>query len=108
MLAIIMICLQSCYQYRVSSANFDPGDEYSKPQRVNSYLWGKIQNRKNGIDLVADDCDSLNINKMDEVLISTNFIYSLINVVTLGIWCPINIQYKCSKPCQRIGTIPNK
>jgi hypothetical protein len=104
-LILILLLTQSCYHYRVSSANFDPSTNYSK-KTVHSFLWGAIQKRTNGIDVVTDNCDSLQINKVDEVRVTTNFGYSLINVVTLGIWCPMQIQWKCAKPCGRIGTIP--
>ena len=34
-----------------------------------------------------------------EVYVKPNFFYSLINVVTLGIWQPIRIEYSCNEPC---------
>ena len=104
-LIIILMVNQSCYHYRVSSANFDPSTNYNK-KTVHSYLWGKVQSRTNGIDVVADNCDALKINMLDEVRVTTSFPYALITVVTLGIWCPIQVEWKCAKPCPREGTIP--
>ena len=45
-LIIILMVNQSCYHYRVSSANFDPSTNYNK-KTVHSYLWGKVQSRTN-------------------------------------------------------------
>ena len=104
-LIIILMVNQSCYHYRVSSANFDPSTNYNK-KTVHSYLWGKVQSRTNGIDVVADNCDALKINMLDEVRVTTSFPYALITVITLGIWCPIQVEWKCAKPCPREGTIP--
>ena len=103
---LLMLSLnQGCYHYRVSSVNFDPSTSYNR-KTVHSYLWGAFQKRTNGIDVVTDNCDSLKINKLDEVRVTTNFGYALITVATLGIWCPVQIEWKCAKPCQRVGTIP--
>lgn len=98
--------LQSCYHYRISSAQFDPSTQYTASKRVDSFFWGLLQKRENGIDVVTKDCDALKIYKVDEVRVSTNFGYSLITVATLGIWSPIKVQWKCAKPCTREGEIP--
>jgi hypothetical protein len=99
----------------VSPANFAPATSYQK-KRVDSFFWGAVQKRTNGIDVVTSNCDSLHYDKiakvvktpvgLDEVQVSTNFGYALITVASLGIWCPVQIKWKCSKPCTSIGTIP--
>jgi len=104
-LLLLLSLNQGCYHYRVSSANFDPSTGYSK-KTVHSYLWGAVQKRTNGIDVVTANCDLLNINKLDEVRVTNNFWYALITVATLGIWCPVQIEWKCSKPSARVVTIP--
>ncbi|WP_431209434.1 hypothetical protein ACQ86N_25080 [Puia sp. P3] len=48
-------------------------------------------------------CDSLNTNGVALVQVKTNLGYSLITVLTLGIWCPMQLEWKCSKPCQVTG-----
>ncbi|MBI3218414.1 MAG: hypothetical protein HYZ44_02785 [Bacteroidetes bacterium] len=104
-LLLTMTLTQGCYHYRVASAKFDPSTNYQK-KRVDSFFWGAAQKRTNAIDVVTANCDSLNINKIDEVRVTTNYGYALITVVTLGIWCPIQIEWKCAKPCEREGSIP--
>ena len=102
--ATCLFALQGCYHYRISSAHFDPSTSYSK-KRVDSFMWGLVQKRNNGIDVVANNCDSLNVNSLDEVRVSTNFGYALITVITLGIWSPLKLEWKCAKPCAREGII---
>lgn len=104
-LVSLVLMMQSCYHYRISSAQFDPSTQYAH-KRVDALFWGLVQKRENGIDVVTKDCDQLKIYKMDEVRVTTNFGYSLITVATLGIWCPIRIEWKCAKPCTREGEIP--
>jgi len=43
-----------------------------------------------------DLCDG---GALAEVRIEPNFLQSLANVITLGIWKPITIKYKCNEPC---------
>src|ERR1041385_5059554 len=102
-LILIVVINQSCYHYRVSSANFDPGTSYQK-KTVHSFFWGLAQKRTNGIDVVTENCDKINVNKIDEVRVTTNLGYSLINVITLGIWSPIQVEWKCAKPAPREGS----
>jgi hypothetical protein len=104
-LAVVAFAFQGCYHFRVSSAEFDPSTNYQH-KTVHSLFWGLVQERENGIDVVTDDCDSLKIHKMDEVRVTTNYGYALITVVTLGIWCPMEIEWKCAKPCPQEGEIP--
>jgi hypothetical protein len=104
-LVVTMTLVQGCYHYRVSSAKFDPSTNYQK-KRVDALFWGVGQKRNNAIDVVTTNCDNLNINKIDEVKVTTNYGYALITVLTLGIWCPMQIEWKCAKPCDREGSIP--
>ncbi|GHN01059.1 hypothetical protein WSM22_25480 [Cytophagales bacterium WSM2-2] len=106
MLALILTINQGCYHYRISSANFDPSTSYEK-KTIHSFFWGLAAKRNNGIDLVTDNCDKMNINQLDEIRVTTNLGYSLINIATLGIWNPIQIQWKCAKPREREGTTDN-
>jgi hypothetical protein len=91
----------SCYSYRIST-NAQAGTE-ATTTTANAYFWGLIQSPKNGI--TTPNCDSLNVNGMAEVQVKTNLGYALITVVTLGIWSPIKVSWKCGKPCQKTGSL---
>jgi len=99
LLTFFLFALQSCYHYHINTSNFDPSTHYEK-KTVSSFFWGLAQK-----NIIASNCDSLKINSLDEVHIKTNFGYALITVATLGIWCPMTVEWKCSKPCPREGEI---
>jgi len=94
-----LIFLKSCYNYHISTSIADPSTHY-KTKTVSSFFWGLAQQK-----VVAANCDSLKINSLDEVHIKNNFGYALITVATLGIWCPMKVEWKCAKPCPREGEI---
>ncbi|HMH22287.1 MAG TPA: hypothetical protein VK563_10945 [Puia sp.] len=97
-LAISLFFLNSCYSYRVAT-KAQAGAEINT-RTANSFFWGLVQKPQ---EITTPICDSLNANGMAEVVVKTNFGYSLITVLTLGIWCPMKIEWKCSKPCQVVG-----
>lgn len=100
-LALSLIVLtSSCYTARIET-HAQPGSEVSK-QTVNFFFWGAIQSPKR---ITTPICDSLGVNGVAEVTVRNNFGYSLITVVTLGIWSPTRVEWKCSKPCQKTGTL---
>lgn len=97
----LIVLLSSCYNYRIAT-NAQAGAEVSKPFTAHSYFWGLLQKPPT---IPTPICDSLEVNGLAEVSVKTNFGYSLINVVTLGIWCPIKMQWKCGKPCKKTETL---
>ena len=99
LLGTSLVLLHGCYHVRVNTAAYDPSTTYQS-ETVHTLFWGLVQE-----DVIASNCDSLKIKGLDEVRVTTNFGYSLITVLTLGIWCPTEIEWKCSKPCQREGEL---
>ncbi|MDB5133815.1 MAG: hypothetical protein JWP37_418 [Mucilaginibacter sp.] len=101
MLALsVTFIFSSCYTVRVAT-QAQSGAEVSGAT-VNHFLWGLIQSPKR---VTTPICDSLGANGMAEVTVKNNFGYSLITVATLGIWSPTRIEWKCSKPCQKVGNL---
>jgi Bor protein len=96
------LLLNSCYTYRVAT-QAQAGAEASKPVTAHSLFWGLVQKPKDFIRTPV--CDSLGVNGMAEVTIKTNLGYAFITVVTLGIWSPMKVQWKCGKPCKKTGTL---
>lgn len=97
-LAASLVLLSSCYSYRINT-HAQPGAEFNSVT-AHSFFWGLVQNPK---EITTPICDSLNANGVALVQVKNNFGYSLITVLTLGIWCPMRIEWKCSKPCQVTG-----
>lgn len=98
-LVVFLISNESCYHYRVMTTNSDPATEYQK-KVLYSYLWGMVNNPK---DFVVPNCK--NNNALDEVLFTTNLGYSFLTVVTLGIFSPVEVKWKCHKPPKREGEL---
>lgn len=95
--------LTNCYSYRVAT-HAQAGTEFDQPRTAHSFFWGLVQNPR---EITTPLCDSLDVNGVAVVEVKTNFGYSLITVLSLGIWSPMQIRYKCSKPCQVHSTIPH-
>jgi Bor protein len=91
----------SCYSYRVATQAL-PGTEASKTATAHSFFWGLI---KKPTLIHTPICDSLEVNGLAEVTVKNNFGYALITVATLGIWSPMKVEWKCGKPCKKIGTL---
>lgn len=96
----ITLMMSGCYTARVATLA-QPGSEVSG-KTVNFFFWGIVQSPKR---ITTPICDSLNVNGMAEVTVKNNFGYSLITVATLGIWSPTRLEWKCSKPYQKVGTL---
>ena len=98
MVSLISVCTCSCATYRVTTLK-QPGTEYQQC-RVNSYLWGILQSPK---EVTTPVCDSLGSPGLSEVLLRRNFGDYVASFITLGIWNPALLKWKCSKPCQKVG-----
>ena len=98
LLAPALLLFSSCYSYRIAT-HAQPGTEINSVT-AHSFFWGLVQNPK---EIATPICDSLNTTGVALVQVKNNFGYSLITVLTLGIWCPMRLEWKCSKPCQVTG-----
>lgn len=102
LLVLMIACTtmgSSCYTYRVST-RAQAGTEMIHHKTVHSLFWGLLNKPE---EIHTPLCDSLNLKGMAVVEVKTNFGYSLITVLTLGIWSPLQVGWKCSKPCQETG-----
>jgi len=88
----------NCYSYRIAT-HAQPGTEF-QTRTAHSFFWGLVQSPK---EIATPICDSLDVNGVAVVQVQNNLGYSLITVLTLGIWSPIKLQWKCGKPCQVSG-----
>lgn len=97
LLVLILLPVQAgCYHYRVIVPEPDPATEYER-RTVHALFWGLLQT-----DVPASDCLS---NAMDEVRVTTNFGYLVASVATLGIWVPLDVQWRCAKTPSPDGEI---
>jgi hypothetical protein len=98
-LIIIIVSTQSCYQYRVLNTNNDPATEYQKTVMW-SYAWGLVNKPK---DFHIPNCNTSNA--VDEVVFRKKFGHSILTIFTLGIVSPVEVKWRCHKPCTRVGGI---
>ena len=97
----IGLFFSSCYSYRVAT-QAQAGTETLKTITAHSLFWGLVKSPK---EIHTPVCDSLGSTGMAEVNVKTNLGFSLITVATLGIWSPIKLECKCSKPCKKEGVL---
>ena len=97
LIVLLVLAAINSSSYRVLNTKSDPSTEY-QTRILWSYVWGLI-NKPNEFH-VPNCTDS---NAIDEVVFSKNFGQSLLTFVTLGIVSPVNVKWKCHKPCQRIS-----
>ena len=69
---------------------------------AHSLFWGLV-NKPQVVH--PKNCDDIGVNGMAEVVVKTNLGYALITIATLGIYCPVNIYWKCSKPCMQTDSL---
>lgn len=97
MIVFAVVSTQSCYQYRVLNTTNDPSTEYQKTVMW-SYAWGLVNKPK---DFHIPNCSTSNA--IDEVLFKKNPGHTVLTLVTLGIVSPVEVRWRCHKPCQRVG-----
>ena len=87
LILLIPIFFQNCYHYRVAVKS-QPATEYQSV-RVNSFFWGLRQKK-----IEIKNCEN---RYLQEVYVQSTLGNSIANVLTLGIWKPIIIKWKCAK-----------
>ena len=95
-IAGLLMASQGCAEYRISVPDSDPiqleGQDGPYVERtMNAYLWGNILDPQ----LLAADCAGEGIN---DVVVDRAFYQDLISVLTLGIWMPFDVRYRCKAP----------
>ena len=89
------VLLQGCAHYRVVVPEPTPATDYEKAT-MHVFFWGAIEET-----LVADNCVD---NVLDEVRSKRTLPNVLATVLTLGIWMPLDVEWKCAKRRQDPGT----
>src|SRR4051812_20938212 len=95
----IITANSSCVHYTITTTESNPADIAYKEKVVKALWWGKI----NVPQRLVDSCGDAGL---DEVKISSNFGYTLLHLLTLGIVHKVKIQWKCHKACSQIGFKP--
>jgi hypothetical protein len=111
-LVFLLACLvhsTACYTFHVyqiggaegREGGNQPGTEW-KHKTLHSFAWGLVRQ-----DLPVQNCQLLNGQRfgIGEVKIETNYGYLFASAVTLGLWMPVEISWKCAKPTVPTGVL---
>ena len=99
-----LLAFPGCAQYHLTIPSSDPNQpegqasEY-QTETMNAYAWGLMLDPQ---VVGADKCtDGIN-----DVFVDRNFGQDLASVVTLGLWMPAEVRYRCKAPGTRGGVFP--
>ena len=104
-LTLVLSCsilTTGCYTYHIYQVGGtagreqgnQPGTEWEH-KTLHAFAWGAVRQ-----DLPVDNCQLGSGQRlgMEEVKVDTNLGYLLVSVVTLGIWVPLDVSWRCAKP----------
>ena len=78
-----------------------PGTEW-ETKTLNCWLWGVIRQ-----DLPITNCRLANGQRLgiEEVRIGRSFLQVFGTVLTLGLWAPVRVSWRCCRPPSQSGTL---
>ena len=97
---VAALLMQGCANYQTRVADAKPLDPEYQGGMMNAYAWGAWVSPE---VMSAETCKR----GMYDVVVENNYFYSLASVVTLGVWMPIDVSYRCKAPgVQGGGVVP--
>ena len=98
--AMLLASTPGCYHYRVAaagSAGANPST-FSQSTTLHAVFWGLVQDQTLAQVCAQDEA-------LAHVRTTSNFGYTLLTVVTLGLWAPVHVEYACTNPTPAPGTL---
>lgn len=92
-----LLLLQGCAYHRLVVKVPNPADQTYHPVASGALGWGAVEKRS-----VAEKCET---SLLSEVRVKTSFGQALVTVLTLGLWQPARMEYRCSKAPTGVGEI---
>ena len=98
---LAIVILPGCANYQTRVADGKPLDDQAyQGGTMHALLWGAYVDPE---IMSAESCKR----GLYDVVAENNYLYSLVSVVTLGIWMPLDVSYRCKAPgVQGGGTVP--
>jgi Bor protein len=93
----LLLVLQGCAYHRLVVSQPNPPDQRYHPVNSTALAWGAVEQQS-----VASQCPT---NLLSEVRVRTSFVDALGTVLSLGLWQPARMEYRCSKLPTQSGTI---
>jgi len=91
-----LACAQGCATYRVTPPDSFPADPNYRKATMHAFFWGTTYDPQ----VLAADCGREAIN---DVRIQRNYLHDLASVLTLWIWMPIEVEFRCASAPIREG-----
>lgn len=100
-----LLALASCASYEIRIPDSDPiqlegQDAPYVSKTMHAYFWGNEMDPQ----VLAAECQGQGIN---DVFVDRNYAYDLASVLTLGIWSPLDLRFRCKAPPSRQGPFPD-
>ena len=92
-----LLLLEACAYHRLVVPQPNPPDQRYHKVESSSLGWGALEQRS-----VASQCPT---NLLSEVRVQTSLLQALGTVLTLGLWQPAKMEYRCSKVPTPVGEI---
>ena len=97
----LLLCLTaSCYHYRVMPPGPEMAATEPRTETVHAFLWGLVQPEP----VTAENCAPSGA--LYDVKVSTNVAYLFVSVASLGLWVPMQLEWRCAKKPQPRGRKP--
>lgn len=105
LMVLVLACVSlsaGCYSYHVYQVGGtqdrelgnQPATEW-QGKTLHSFLWGNVRQ-----DLPVANCTLGDGTRtgIEEIRVNTNLGYAALTVLTLGIWSPLKVNWRCAKP----------
>lgn len=99
-LVVNLVFVQSCANYQIRIPSSDPLEKDYQGGTMHGLFWGAWMTPE--IMAACQQEEAIN-----DVVIERNYLYDLASVVTLGIWMPLDIQFRCRAPDIDAGPFPD-
>lgn len=83
---------QGCASYQLRMPDSDPAQETYEGGAMNAFFWGTSYDPQ---VMTANCHESKGIN---DVVVKQNYLQALASVITLGIWMPTQVEFRCQAP----------
>lgn len=107
--ALATTSLTGCYHFHVYQIGGAEGREQGnqpatewQDSTLHGFFWGLLRQ-----DLPIDNCHLANGQRIgiEEMRVDTNLLYVFASALTLGIWVPVDVGWRCAKPPVQTGTL---
>src|SRR5690242_10544114 len=102
--AAIVFALSGCANFQITVPDSDPihlRDQVAEYQKktMHAFFWGLVLDPQ----VLAVECHGQGIN---DVIVHRTFAHDLAGVISLGLWMPTEVRYRCKAPPTRPGVLP--